>query len=44
MHDVTSLDFGHYISDVFDSITRICWHCGDDEITKISNFQEGVYT
>ena len=28
-HDGDSLDCGHYVSDVFDSITGIWWHCSD---------------
>ena len=37
-HDGDSLDFGHYVSDVFDSSTGIWWHCDDDNITQISYF------
>ena len=35
-HDGNSLDFGHYVSDVFDSSTGIWWHCDDVNITEIS--------
>ena len=44
MHDVDSLEYGHYFSSVFDTNTGIWWHCYGDEITKISDFIEGVYT
>ena len=37
-HDGDSLDCGHYVSDVFDSSTGICWHSDDDNITQISDF------
>ena len=43
MYDDDSLDFGHYVSNVFDTNTGIWWHCGDDNITKISDLSEGVY-
>ena len=38
MHDGDSLDCGHYVSDVFVGITRIWWHCDDENITQISDF------
>ena len=44
MHDGNSLECGNYVSDVFDSNTRIWWHCDNDDITEISDFPEGVYT
>ena len=43
-HDGHSLSSGHYFSGVFDVNTEILWHYDDDEITQISDFQEGVYT
>ena len=42
-HDGNSLDYGHYVSDVFDSSTGIWWHCDDDNITEISDLPKGVY-
>ena len=44
MNDGTSLDIGHYFSDVFDVNTVIWCHCDDDGTTQISGFLEGVYT
>ena len=44
IHDGDSFDCGHYISDVFDTNTIICWHYDDDKITEISDVTEGVYT
>ena len=41
-HDGNSLDFGHYVSDVFDSSTGIWWHCDDDNINEISDLPKGV--
>ena len=41
--DGDSLDFGHYVSDVFDSSTGILWHCDDDNITELSDLPKGVY-
>ena len=41
--DGDSLDFGHYIGDVFDANTGICWQCDDDNITQISDVPKGVY-
>ena len=32
-----SLDYGHYVSDVFDTSTRIWWQCDDDNITQMSD-------
>ena len=40
MHDADSLDFGHYVSDVFDANTEIWWPCYDDDITKINDIQD----
>ena len=42
-HDGDSLDFGHYVSDIFDSSTGIWWHCDDDNITQISDLPKRVY-
>ena len=42
-HDDDSLDFGYYVSDVFDSSTGIWWHCDDDNITEFSGLPKGVY-
>ena len=42
-HDGDSLDCGHYVSDVLDSITGIWRHCDDDNITELSDLPEGVY-
>ena len=42
-HDGDSLDFGHYVSDIFDSITGTWWHCDDDSITQISDLPKGFY-
>ena len=36
-HAVDSLDYGHYISDIFDSSIGIWWHCDDDNITELSD-------
>ena len=44
MHYGYSLYCGHYVSDVFDAITGIWWHCDDANITEISDFPEGFYT
>ena len=44
IYDGNSLEFGQYVSDVFDFNTEIWWHCDDDEIIEISDFPEGVYT
>ena len=44
MHDGDSLDCGHYVSDVFDSNTRIWWKYDDYKRTDISDFPEVVYT
>ena len=41
MHDGESLDWGHYVSDVFDDNNRILWHCDDANTTEISDFQKG---
>ena len=44
IHDGDSLDFGHYVSDVFDANTGIWWHCDDDNITQISDLLKwGLY-
>ena len=43
MHDVDSLEYGHYFSDVFDTNTGIWWHCDDDNIIQTSDLPEGVY-
>ena len=43
MNDGSSLHFGHYVSDVFDTNTVIWWHCDDDNVTQICYFLEGVY-
>ena len=43
-HDGNSLDSGHYCSNLFYVHVVIWWHCYDDEITKIGDFPEGVYT
>ena len=40
-HDGDSLDCGSYVSDVFDANTGIWWHCGDDNITQISDLSKG---
>ena len=42
-HDGDSLDCGHYVSDIFDSSTRIWWPCDDDNTTELSDLPEGVY-
>ena len=42
MHDGDSLDYEHYVSDVFDTNTGIWWHCDDVNITEISDLPEGV--
>ena len=42
-HDGDSLDFGHYVSNIFDANTGIWWHCDDDNITQISDLPKGVY-
>ena len=44
MHDVNSLYCGNYISYIFDANTGLWWHFDDDEITKMCDFTEGVYT
>ena len=38
------LDCGNYVSDVFDASTGMFWHCGNEYITEIIDFPEGVYT
>ena len=43
IYDDDSMDCVHYVSDVFDTNTRIWWHCDDDYITQISDLTEGVY-
>ena len=43
MYDGHSLNCGHYVSDYFDTITGIWWHCDDVNITEISDSLEGVY-
>ena len=42
-HYGDSLGCGHYVSDVFDDNTGICWHCDDDNITQISYLPKQVY-
>ena len=42
-YDGDSLYYGHCVSDVFDGITGIWWHCDDDNITQISDVTKGVY-
>ena len=42
-HDGDSLDCGHYVSDVFDSITVIWWHCDDENLSEHSDLPDGVY-
>ena len=42
-HDGDSLDFGHYVSDVFDCSTYVWWHCDDGNITQIGDLPKGVY-
>ena len=42
-HDGESLDYGHHVSDVFDSSTGMWWHYDDDNITELSDLPEGVY-
>ena len=37
------LDFGNYVSNVFDTNTGIWWYCDDGNITKISDLPEGFY-
>ena len=44
MYDDDSLDYIYYISDVFDTNTQIWWHRDAENITKISDLPEGVYT
>ena len=44
MYDGDSLECGHYVSDVFDANTVIWWHCDGDDISKIRDFAEGIYT
>ena len=44
MHDVSSLDFEHYISDVFYVNTGIWWHYYNDKTIQISDFPEVIYT
>ena len=44
MHDVASLYFGHYASNVFDFNTGICWYCDDANITEINDMLEGFFT
>ena len=43
MHDGDSLDCGKYVSDVFDTNTRIWRHCDDANFTEISYFLEEIY-
>ena len=43
-HYGDSLDYGHYVSDVFDTYTRIWWHYDDDNITQINDLPEGFYS
>ena len=40
MHDGTSLDSGHYFSDVLNVYTGILCHCDCYEITQISYMTE----
>ena len=42
-HDGDSLDCGNYVSDVSDCSTGFWWHCGDDNITQITDLAKGVY-
>ena len=42
-HYDDSLDCVHYVSDVFDSRTRIWWHFGDDNLTEISDLPKRVH-
>ena len=42
MHDGYYLYCGHYVSDIFDTRTRIWWHCDDENITQFSDLPEGV--
>ena len=43
MSDGDSLDFGHYVNDVFDTKIGNWWHYDDVKITEISDLPEGVY-
>ena len=43
-HDGESLDYRPYVSDVFDFIIGIWWHCDDTNIIEISDYPEAVYT
>ena len=42
-HYGNSLDFGHCVSDVFDTDKGIWCHCDDENINQISDLVEGVY-
>ena len=41
-HDGDSVYCGIYASGVFDTNTRIWWHCDDDNITQISDLPKWV--
>ena len=43
-NDGDSLDYGHYVGDIFDYNTGIWWHCDDTNITEIIDLTEEVYT
>ena len=43
MYDGECLEFGHYVNDMFDANTGICWHGDDTKITQISDLLEWVY-
>ena len=43
VHDGDYFDCGNDASDVFDTNTGIWWHCGDDNITQISDLTERFY-
>ena len=40
--DGNSLDFVHYVSDIFDANAGIWCHCDDDNITQNSDLTKGV--
>ena len=42
-HDGDSLDYGHYVSDIFSTNTGFWWNCDYDNITQIGDLLKGVY-
>ena len=43
INDGDSLDYGQYVSDIFDTNSGIWWYCDDVNITEISDLPERVY-